>query len=108
MHRRQHRVVEHDAASTIRDINRELLGFLREVSGEFEAIPGDLSQFLPIVELLTKFINMISNMFDSDDILLQYHRKYHHKKLVDKRELETNMDKGLYKPVTFTATMAAE
>lgn len=101
-------VVEHDAASTIRDINRELLAFIRELGSEVEGVPGaaELTQFIPVAELVARFMNMISNIFDKDDLLLQFMMKYPQKAVVDKRSIPTTMDEGLYNPVTFVATMA--
>jgi hypothetical protein len=102
-------VIEHDAASTGRDINAELLSFIRELGQEVEAIPGtgEFTRYIPVIELVMKFMNMVSNILDEDDLLLKFQRKYRRSPSVDLISMATNMDEGLYDPVTLRVTLEA-
>jgi hypothetical protein len=102
-------VIEHDAASTVKDINGELLGFIRELGQDVEAMPGsgEFTRYIPVVELVMKFMNMVSNILDDDDLLLKFERKYRRSPSVDSISIATNMDEGLYDPVTLKVTLEA-
>lgn len=109
-------VVEHDAASTVKNVTEKLRAFLDDANlSSLENVPM-LEAGAKLAEILLDFVNTLSNIFDGDDIIGEWQKTYRMKSIWDRKlkprnrtiwhhpiSFSANMDDALYDPVTADA-----
>jgi hypothetical protein len=100
-------LVEQDTATTIKDVNSELIKFLAENQETISAASAatGFGAMAPFAKLLLNFIQTISNIFDKDDIFRTYnatYRIYPNTVFKEAQALEATHDDSLYRPWNFT------
>ena len=109
-------VVEHDAASTVKDVTGKLREFLDDInlSALLENTP--LESGADLAKILLEFIDTLGNILDDDDVIGEWRKTYRMKSILNRRmkprdvkvwsddiSFTANMDDALYDPVTARA-----